>query len=167
LALNVANAALHSGLSAGAVGAGIIEDASGAIRYPTFTVSSGTAFFTATHEVIQSGTLWNVAAVSGFGGFREDLGMDAVDAAACLALRQRGFNVLVDPQLTMRHRLGEAHQIQLFGHSVIRTGHGSQRRKAMVRNRLRLFPAEFRESPVHAIRTVRRAVVNQAISTIR
>ena len=166
LALNVANAALLSGLSVGAVGAGIIEDASGAIRYPTFTVNSGTASFAATHEVIQSGTLWNVAAVSGFCGFREDLGMDAGDAAACLALRQRGFKVLVDSQLTMRHRLGEAHLIRLFGHSVIRTGHGPQRRKAIVRNRLRLFPAEFRESPVHALRTVRRAAVNQVLSTL-
>ena len=166
VAIQLAHEAKRAGLAVGAVGAGNIEDASGAIQYPTFTVNAGGTAFTATHEVIQSGTLWDVAAVSASSGFREDLGMDAVDAAACLALRERGYSVLVGPELTLHHQLGDARQIRLFGRDVIRTGHNSQRRQAMIRNRLRLFPAEFRQSPVHAFRTVRRAAVNQMISTI-
>ena len=34
----------------------------------------------------------------------------------------------------------------------------------MVRNRLRLFPAEFAQSPVHALRTLRRVAVNTALA---
>ena len=166
MAIQLAGDASRSGLAVGAVGAGNIVDASGAIRYPTFSVHAGGTAFTATHEVIQSGTLWDVATVSASGGFREDLGMDAVDAAACLALRERGYRVLVGPELTLHHQLGDARQIRLLGRDVIRTGHSTQRRQAMIRNRLKLFPAEFRQSPVHAFRTVRRAVVNQMISTI-
>ena len=165
-AIELAHEAKRAGLAVGAVGAGNIQDASGAIRYPTFTVHAGVTAFTATHEVIQSGTLWDVAAVSVFGGFREDLGMDAVDAAACLSLRERGYGVLVGPELTLHHQLGDAQQIRLLGRDVIRTGHSTQRRQAMIRNRLKLFPAEFRQSPVHAFRTVRRAAVNQMISTV-
>ena len=46
---------------------------------------------TTTEEVIQTGTLWAVDALLTLGGFDESLGIDAVDAAACLALRSAGL----------------------------------------------------------------------------
>jgi hypothetical protein len=36
----------------------------------------------------------------------------------------------------------------------------------MIRNRFRLFPGEFRQSPAHALRTVRRVLVNQVLGLL-
>ena len=151
---------LAAGLRIGAVGAGDVRDASGPLVYPTRTVSSSGEHVVVTEEVVQSGTLWSVDALQEFGGFDESLGMDAVDAAACLNLRSRGYLIALDPRQTIAHRIENAQQISLLGRSIIVTGHSPERRRAIVRNRLRLFPREFQQSPVHAVRTVRRGLVN-------
>jgi len=165
-AVSVATSAVGSGVRVGALGAKRIMDASGSIDYPSFLVESGDRVFDATHEVMLSGTLWNLHALKELHGFREDLGMDAVDAAACLAIRQRGYVVMLSEELTLHHRLGCAERVNFLGRSVLKTGHSSNRRRAMVLNRLRLFPAEFRQAPIHAIRTLRRTMVNQAVSSL-
>jgi len=100
------------------------------------------------------------------GGFDEGLGIDAVDAAACLALRQRGFVIGVVPGIRVEHRIGAGRTVRIAGRSVMVTGHSPQRRTSMVRNRLRLFPAEFRQSPRHALRTLRRVAVNQSLGLL-
>lgn len=165
IAVAEATSAQESGVRVGALGAGHVLDVSGPINYPTFTIESGRRAFHATHEVLLSGTLWNVHLLTELQGFREDFGMDAVDAAACLAVRQRGYAVLLSQELTLHHHLGRAERVNFLGRTVLKTGHSSKRRHAMVRNRLRLFPSEFRQAPIHAFRTVRRAVVNQAVSS--
>jgi rhamnosyltransferase len=104
-----------------------------------------------------------VAALTAIGGFDESLGIDAVDAAACLRLRERGFIVALAPGVRLEHRVGSARQVTLLGRTVLATGHSPQRRTTMVRNRLRLAPAEFRQSPKHAVRTLRRVGVNAVL----
>lgn len=116
----------------GVIALATVRDANGEIRYPTRYHGQ----VLVTEEVIQSGALWNVSALESIGGFDESLGIDAVDAAACLRLKEQGY--LVAPA----------------------------RRASMVRNRLRLAPAEFKQSPTHAFRTLRRVGVNATLGAL-
>jgi rhamnosyltransferase len=158
-AATVAETVLGPG-SVGAVAAGGIADASGPIGYPVVDVHG----VPTTHEVIQTGTLWSVDHLVAVGGFDETLGIDAVDAAACLRLRSAGLHVVIAPGVTVGHRIGAGHQVRLLGRSVLSSGHSPERRTTMVRNRLRLFPGEFGQSPTHALRTLRRVAMNTALA---
>lgn len=140
----------------GVVAAETVGDAAGDLRYPAHRRGG----LLVTEEVFQTGSLWHVPALQTVGGFDEAFGIDAVDASACLRLREAGFLVVLAPGARLEHRYGSGQQVRLFGRSVNATGHSPQRRETMVRNRLRLFPREFRQSPVHAFRTLRRVGVN-------
>jgi len=128
--------------------------------YPTWTEDG----LLLTHEVFQTGALWSVAALSRVGGFDERLAMDGVDAAACLRLREAGYLVALAPGLSLTHQVGEARQVSLLGRSVVVSHHPPARRFSILRNRLRLAPAEFRQSPVHAFRTLRRVALQSALA---
>jgi len=143
----------------GAIGAATIEDEAGTVTYPHTLGAHGPV----TEELIQTGTLWSVAALTQIGGFDETLGIDAVDAAACLRLREHALLIAVAPGTSIRHSIGKAQFVPLLGRNVMVTGHSPSRRTSMLRNRLRLFPAEFRQSPTHAVRTIRRVVTNQTL----
>ena len=160
--LDAATDRVASGERLGALGAEVIEDASGPMEYPV-SIRNG---MPTTEEVIQTGTLWNVEALDRIGGFDETMGMDAVDAAACLALRQEGFSIGLAHGLRVAHAIGRATSVHIGGRTVMVTGHSAQRRASMLRSRLRLFPAEFAESPRHAVRTIRRVVVNQSLGLV-
>ena len=146
----------------GVVAAEHIEDASGSINYPSRLVDGQVV----TEEVIQTGSLWSVTQMQAVGGFDESLGIDAVDAAACLRLREQGLKVVLAPDVSLTHHLGNARQVRIFGKTVLATGHSAARRTTMVRNRLKLAPAEFRQSPVHAFRTLRRVAVNVVLAAV-
>lgn len=143
----------------GVVGVQVICDASGDVTYPARLVGD----LLVTEEVFQTASLWRVSALDSFGGFDERLGIDGVDAAACLRLRERAWQVVLAPRTEVQHRYGEGSAVRLFGRKVVSTGHSPQRRESMVRNRLALAPAEFRQSPRHAIRTLRRVAVNTVL----
>jgi rhamnosyltransferase len=117
-----------------------------------------------TDEVFQSGSLWSVTSLRTIGGFDENLSIDAVDAAACLALREQGMRVALAPGTRVHHGYGSGRMVRVFGHSVMATNHSPARRETMIRNRLRLLPREFRQSPVQAMRTVRRLIVNTLLA---
>ncbi len=142
--------------SVGVIGAGGIDDASGEVGYPVRDRSG----ISTTEEVFQTGSMWSVLALDSIGGFDERLGIDGVDAAACLAMRQADLVVALAPAVRLAHHYGIGTQIELLGRTVVSTGHSPARRETMVRNRLRLFPGEFLQSPTHALRTVRRVGVN-------
>lgn len=157
--LGDAGSRTEAGVRVGAIGVETIEDRSGTLLYPT-RMSAGGAV---TEELIQAGTLWAVDALTEVGGFDERMGMDAVDAGACLRLRERGYSVCVSPGTSIRHEIGSARVVTFLGRNIMVTGHSPDRRTSMVRNRLRLFPAEFRQSPQHAFRTLRRVTANQLV----
>jgi len=136
-----------------------VIDASGVMNYPTRIVDA----ITVTEEVIQSGSLWRVSALAQIGGFDEKLGIDAVDAAACLHLREAGYLVALTDTVELHHNLGDSRQVNLLGKTIMVTNHSPARRATMVRNRLRLAPAEFKQSPVHAARSLRRVTVNSVL----
>lgn len=148
--------------SVGVVAPRLIQVGGTSVGYPEKRDRS-TGLLT-THEVFQSGALWNVNALRLTSGFDEELGMDAVDAAACLRLRERGFSIVLAPDLVLDHGWGDAEFIAIGRRSVAVTHHSPERRRTMVRNRLRLAPAEFRQSPVHGLRTMRRLVVGTALA---
>ena len=144
----------------GAVAAGSIDDASGQLSYPMHLLDG----IPVTHEVIQTGTLWSVIALLAVGGFDERLAIDAVDAAACLHLREAGYHVVLAADAAIGHHVGSGRQVTVLGRSVLASGHSPARRTTMVRNRLRLFPAEFAQSPTHALRTLRRIAMSTALA---
>lgn len=150
----------RAGLRVGVVAPQSIDDASGGISYPVRMVDG----FATTHEVFQSGALWSVSMLESFGGFDESLGIDGVDAAACLSARKTGAVVLLAPDARIEHTWGNARLINVFGSTVAITHHSPERRATMVRNRLSLAPAEFTESPLHAMRTVRRVLVGTTLA---
>ena len=148
--------------SIAAVGAGGVVDGDSRIRYPS-TILDG---IRVTDEIIQSGTLWRVSALAEIGGFDESLGIDAVDAAACVRLRVAGYVIAVVDGLELQHSIGSSRRIRAFGRDIMVTGHSPERRASMLRNRIRLFPEEFRQSPRHALRSIRRVLVNQGVGLI-
>ena len=150
---------LGLGFHVGAVGAETVLDQSGPMTYPSEQLGT----LKTTEEVIQSGSLWSVEALTSVRGFDEELGNDAVDAAACLALRERGYVVALAPGLSFQHSIGSASQHRLFGRNVIVTHHSTTRHRAMLKNRLQLLPREVRQSPRHAFRSIRRVLVNQTM----
>lgn len=157
--LDDAHARAATGVRVGAIGVPMIVDESGVMQIPGHPTAVGDE----TEELIQTGTLWSVAALQEIGGFDESLGIDAVDAAACLRLRENGYSVCLAQGTSVRHRIGAARIVRVFGREAMITGHSPERRTTMLRNRLRLFPAEFRQSPRHALRTLRRVSVNQVL----
>ena len=148
------------GLSVGVIAPQSIEDKRGTINYPI----SDRHGWPVTEEVLQSGALWSVALLQDVGGFDEVLGMDAVDAAACLSIRERGHDVVLSPQARLQHEWGNAQYLSLFGRTIAATGHSSERRANIVQNRLRLFPRELRQSPTQALRTLRRVAVSNLLA---
>lgn len=157
--LRTANEILQSGVSIGVVGAETVLDQSGPMTYPSKLLGS----LTVTEEIIQSGSLWSVDAIASVHGFDEELGNDAVDADACLGLRERAYLVALAPGLSFQHRIGSASQHRLLGRNVIVTHHSKVRQRAMLKNRLQLLPREMRQSPRHAFRSIRRVLVNQTM----
>lgn len=146
----------------GVVGAGEVIDGEATIRYPS-TIVEGVR---TTAEVIQTGSLWRVEGLRSIGGFDESFGIDAVDAAACVRLRAAGYLVAVADGIGLRHSIGSSRSIRAFGRDVMVTGHSPERRASMLRNRLRLFPEEFQQSPRHAFRSIRRVLVNQSAGLV-
>ena len=161
--VGVADDVLSAGVRVGVMGALHVDDASGDFTYPTEPSHDALQPYPETEELISSGSLWNIAALVSIGGFDSTLGMDAVDSAACLSLREAGYRVIALPGITFEHRIGAGERTQILGRSFLRTGHSRQRRQRILTNRLRLFPREWQQSPRHAIRTVRRAGVNMIL----
>lgn len=153
---------IDAGIRLGALGAEFINDGAATLTYPADTKTADPQ----TEEVIQTGTLWHVSALRDAGGFNEELGIDAVDAAACLALRQGSYQIGIAPGLAIDHAIGNSTSVSIGGRLIMVTRHSPERRTSMLRNRIRLFPAEFRQSPRHAFRTVRRVAVNQGVGLV-
>lgn len=153
--------ARRQAISVGVIAPQEIADKAGTITYP-ITLRGG---WPTTEEVLQTGALWSVPALQAFGGFAEVLAMDAVDAAACLSLRENGNQIALSPTAQLEHQWGEVEFVSLLGRTVAATGHSAARRRSITRNRLALFPREFRQSPIHAIRTLRRVASSTVLAT--
>ncbi len=159
---NTINNQLWTDTPIGVVAPDHINDSSGVITYPTKQLQK----LRITEEVMQSGAVWNVQALDQVGGFDESLAIDGVDAAACLRLREAGYVIALAPEVTVQHNLGAARQVRFLGRTVTVTGHSASRRASIIKNRLKLAPAEFKQSPKHAVRTLRRVAVNELLGSV-
>lgn len=109
-------------------------------------------------ESIQSGTLFDLAALNEIGGFDESLVIDGVDTDACLRLQDAGYDVVAAP-VAFEHTLGAGQFVSLFGKQVWSSGHDAFRRYYITRNGLALLRRHGRHHPRWALVYARRLLV--------
>lgn len=84
--------------------------------------------------VINSMSVWRVAALQRIGVFNEGLAVDHVDTEYCLRARQAGLKVFVNGAFEFAHAIGERRKYKLFGVELQAGGHGAARRHMIGRN---------------------------------
>ncbi|HSW04852.1 glycosyltransferase family 2 protein [Aquabacterium sp.] len=84
--------------------------------------------------VINSMSVWRVAALRTIGLFNEGLRIDHVDTEYCLRARGAGLNVYVAGAHEFAHSIGERKRFTLFGREMQAGGHAPQRRYLIGRN---------------------------------
>ena len=96
-------------------------------------------------SAITSGSIIRLSSWQDIGGVRDELFIDEVDHDFCIRLYLRGFRVLVNPLVHMRHRVGDPIEKKIFGILVKSSNHSWIRRYYQVRNSLFLrswYPKE-------------------------
>lgn len=109
-------------------------------------------------ESIQSGAMFDIAALSTVDGFDESLVIDGVDTDICLRMQDAGFDVVVAP-VAFGHQLGEGHFVSLLGREVWSSKHPPFRRYYITRNGLLLLRRHTRRHPKWAAVSARRLTV--------
>lgn len=84
--------------------------------------------------VINSMSVWRVAALDRIGPFNEALAIDHVDTEYCLRARPRGLHLFVNGRFEFPHAIGERRRYRFFGMEVQAGGHSPQRRFLIGRN---------------------------------
>lgn len=89
--------------------------------------------------VMMSGNLININASLSCGGFSELLFIDGVDIEFCRRLKSKGFKIHVCCQSFLKHKLGDAKAVKIFGYKTITTNHNAIRLYYIYRNYLFLI----------------------------
>jgi rhamnosyltransferase len=84
--------------------------------------------------LINSMSVWRLAAISQVGAFNEGLAVDHVDTEFCLRARQQGLHMYVNGSFEFAHAIGERRRYKFFGMEVQAGGHSPQRRYMIGRN---------------------------------
>lgn len=84
--------------------------------------------------VINSMSVWRVAALRRIGPFNEGLRIDHVDTEYCLRARQAGLAIYVAGAHEFAHSIGERQRFTLFGREMQAGGHAPARRYLIGRN---------------------------------
>ncbi|NRF66820.1 glycosyltransferase [Aquincola sp. S2] len=84
--------------------------------------------------VINSMSVWRLAALQAIGPFDEGLRVDHVDTDYCLRARRAGLQVWLHGSHEFRHAIGERRRYRLFGRELQAGGHAPQRRYLIGRN---------------------------------
>lgn len=88
---------------------------------------------------ITSGSLTKAEVYSKYGMYDEKLFIDLVDHDYCLALKQRGLNIIQVNSAILLHNLGETTKKKLLGVQLLPTNHSALRRYYMTRNRFYIW----------------------------
>ncbi|GGN37369.1 glycosyltransferase family 2 protein [Marinomonas arctica] len=88
--------------------------------------------------VMASGNIINLAAYQRVGGFLDKYFIDSVDHEYCLALKRKGYQIIVLTSSVLEHNLGDMACVQWFGRKIFYTNHSAIRRYYITRNRLDL-----------------------------
>lgn len=89
-----------------------------------------------TDSLITSGTLFRLAALMDCGGAWEELFIDGVDREMCIRLRSRGWQLRAIEHPAVKHCIGEAQPVKIFGRVLYCNHHPPLRRYYSVRNRM-------------------------------
>ena len=100
--------------------------------------------------VINSMSVWRLAALRHLGPFDEGLAIDHVDTEMCLRARQAGLGVYVHGDHEFAHSIGERRRFTLFGSEMQAGGHPPQRRWLIGRNSAWLARRQFLREPAFA-----------------
>lgn len=84
--------------------------------------------------VINSMSVWRLAALERIGDFNEILAIDHVDTEYCLRARQQGLGVWVHGSHVFAHAIGRRRSYRLLGRELQAGGHAPARRRLIGRN---------------------------------
>ena len=84
--------------------------------------------------IINSMSMWRMAAIERIGAFNEALAIDHVDTEYCLRARQRGLHLYVNGRFEFPHAIGQRRRYRFFGMEVQAGGHSPARRSLIGRN---------------------------------
>lgn len=100
--------------------------------------------------VINSMSVWRLAAVQRIGRFDEDLALDHVDTDYCLRARRDGLAVWVHGAHEFAHSIGARRRFRFLGREMQAGGHGPERRYLIARNTVRLLRRWLWREPAFA-----------------
>lgn len=149
--------AAKQGLRPGAMGPGLLGD----VVYRGERVGD----LLRVAEVMQSGALFDLQALTAAGGFSEDLVIDGVDTDVSRRLLSAGYAVLICP-LPLRHRLGRTRALHILGRTVLLTRHAPFRDYYMTRNRLLIAARNWHQDRRFALGLLRRTAVAIGLTLI-
>lgn len=84
--------------------------------------------------VINSMSVWSLAALRALGPYDEVLAVDHVDTDYCMRARRAGLKVILNGACEFAHSIGERRAYRLFGWEMQSGGHGPARRAMIGRN---------------------------------
>ena len=108
--------------------------------------------------VINSMSVWRMAALQAIGPYNEWLGVDHIDTEYCLRARQLGLAVYVHGDFEFAQSIGQRRSYRLFGHELQSGGHGPPRRFTIGRNTTWLGRRYLIREPAFAILCAARIV---------
>ncbi len=100
--------------------------------------------------LINSMSVWRLAAIKRVGAFNQNLAVDHVDTEYCLRARQCGLHLFVNGSFEFPHAIGERRKYKFFGMQVQAGGHSPQRRYMIGRNTAWLARAWVFREPAFA-----------------
>jgi len=115
-------------------------------------------------ETIQSGTLFDCAALDAVSGFDESLVIDGVDTDLSLRLADAGWHICVAP-ISFTHQVGSGHFVRVLGRAVWSSNHPAYRRYYITRNGLLLLRRHGRKHLRWALIYARRLVMASLLAS--
>lgn len=95
--------------------------------------------YTEARFVMTSGNLLSLAAMTETGPFEEKLFIDCIDMDYCLRLRKRGYHIVQDNTVRLKHSLGNFKEGKIVALPVGYSNHNPLRRYYITRNRFYLI----------------------------
>lgn len=108
--------------------------------------------------LINSMSVWRMAALRRIGRFNEGLAIDHVDTEYCLRARRAGLNLYLNGSHEFAHAIGERRRFTLFGVEMQAGGHGPERRYLIGRNTVWLGLHYLWREPAFALLCFKRLV---------
>lgn len=100
-----------------------------------------------TNQVITSGCVISVPIAHKIGNFWDELFIDYVDFEFCLRCRLAGVSIVILPDLSIEHSVGNPKAFKFFGRNFFTSSHSPVRRYYLFRNRIAIYKRYIFLSP--------------------